>query len=100
MSSLPEGLREEIISSKSLNTIGILTKAMVQYQPGGLSERSASLAALESPKESTTITAAISQLRKWMRWKRRAEEVGVAITDFDERLWEDHEETHCFSSRT
>ena len=67
MSSLPEALREEVISSKSLTTSGILTKAMVQYQPGALSERSAILAALESPSESTTIPAAINQLRKSIR---------------------------------
>ena len=64
MSSLPEALKEEVVSSKSFTTIGILTKAMVQYQPGGLSERSAILTALEAPSEAGTIAAAITQLRR------------------------------------
>ena len=81
MSALPESLKEEVISSKSLTAIGILTKAMVQYQPGGLSERSAILSALEAPSEASTINAAITQLRRWCRWKRRAEEVGVSVPD-------------------
>ena len=81
MSALPEQLKEEVVSSKAVTTLGILAKAMLQYQPGGLSERSAILQALESPMESTTVPSAISQLRKWIRWKRRAVEVGVAIPD-------------------
>eukprot|EP00435_Cladocopium_sp_Y103_P033016 s3094_g8.t1 len=81
MAALPESLKEEVISSKSVTTLCILTKAMIQYQPGGLSERSAILSALESPQESPTIASAVTQLRKWIRWKRRAQEVGVAIPD-------------------
>ena len=81
MAALPEQLREEVISAKSVNALAIVCKAMLQYQPGGLSERSAILASLESPPECSTVASAISQLRKWIRWKRRATEVGVAIPD-------------------
>ena len=54
---------------------------MLQYQPGGLSERGAILQALESPAESTSISMAVTQLGKWIRWKRRAVDMGVAIPD-------------------
>ena len=81
MAALPEQLREEVISSKSVTALGIIAKAMLSYQPGGLTERSAILSALESPPECNTVSAAMSQLRKWIRWKRRATEVGVAIPD-------------------
>ena len=81
MGALPEQLREEVISSKSVTTLGIICKAMLAYQPGGLSERSAILTALESPPECNSVPSATSQLRKWIRWKRRATEVGVAIPD-------------------
>ena len=77
--ALPEQLREEVISLKSVTTLGIICKAMLAYQPGGLSERSAILSALqnaESPPECSSVSSATSQLRKWIRWKRR--EVGVA----------------------
>ena len=76
MGALPEQLREEVISSKSVTTLGIICKAMLAYQPGGLSERSAILSAFESPPECSSVSSATSQLRKWIRWKRR--EVGVA----------------------
>ena len=41
MASLPETLKEEVVASKAVSTLGILTKAMLLYQPGGLGERGA-----------------------------------------------------------
>lgn len=81
MSAIPEQLREEIESNKAMMTLGILAKAMQLYQSGGLSEKSAILAALESPGEAPNVHTAITTLRKWVRWRRRAEEVGVSIPD-------------------
>ena len=81
MAALPEQLKEEVISSKSVSALVIVSKAMLSYQPGGLTERSAILFALESPQECSSMAGAISQRRKWIRWKRRATEVGVAIPD-------------------
>jgi hypothetical protein len=43
--ALPELLKEEVIASKSITALGILTRAMLQFQPGGLTERSAILSA-------------------------------------------------------
>ena len=81
LAAIPEGLREEVVSSKSISTLGILAKGMVQYQPGGLAERTAILTALECPTEASTVGAAITMLRRWQRWKRRAEELQVSIPD-------------------
>ena len=81
MAALPEQLREEIVASKSVTTMGILTKAMIQYQPGGLTERSAILNALEAPTEASSIANATTLLRRWIRWRRRAVEVGVSLPD-------------------
>ena len=81
LSAVPEALREEVVSSKSLTAFGILVKGMIAYQPGGLAERQAILAALESPAEASTVGQGIVTLRRWLRWKRRAEEVGVSIPD-------------------
>eukprot|EP00435_Cladocopium_sp_Y103_P056027 s116_g18.t1 len=55
MSLLPEPLKEEITASKSVTTLGILSKAMLQYQLGCLGERGAILQALENPSGSSTI---------------------------------------------
>ena len=81
LSALPESLKEEVIAAKSITALGILSRAMLQFQPGGLTERSAILAALESPMEATSVASAILQLRRWIKWKRRAMEVGVSIPD-------------------
>ena len=81
LAAVPESLKEEVISSKEVTTLAILTRGMCVYQPGGLSERVAVLGALESPPEAPTINAAISSLRRWLRWKRRAAEIGVNPPD-------------------
>ena len=81
MAALPDQLREEVISSKTVSSLGIMCKAMLQYQPGGLTERAAILSALEQPQEAQSIASAVSQVRKWIRWKRRATELGVSMPD-------------------
>eukprot|EP00438_Fugacium_kawagutii_P029791 Skav227164 [mRNA] locus=scaffold502:278286:285743:- [translate_table: standard] len=81
MLAIPEPLKEEIVASKSLSVLGVLTKGMLMYQPGGMTEKTAILTSLESPAEAQTISAGISTLRRWMRWRRRAEEVGVSLPD-------------------
>lgn len=81
LAAIPEGLKEEVVSSRSLTTLGILTKGMILYQPGGLAEKSAILVALESPQEAQTLAGGVSILRRWLRWKRRGEELGVSIPD-------------------
>lgn len=81
LQSLPESQREDVIANKDLGVLAIITKLMVNYQPGGIHETAAVLAALESPPEATGAGEVISGLRKWLRWKRRAEDMGVMIPD-------------------
>ena len=81
MAALPEMLREEVVSAKAVSAVGILSRAMLLYQPGGLGDRGAILQALESPVQSSTVSMAIVQLRKWIRWKRRALEMNASIPD-------------------
>ena len=81
MAAIPDQLREEVVASKAVNALAILAKGMQLYQPGGLAERSAILTSLESPPEAATIASAITTLRRWLRWKRRAEELKVGLPD-------------------
>eukprot|EP00434_Breviolum_minutum_P003898 symbB.v1.2.003425.t1/scaffold183.1/size281544/9 len=81
LAALPESAREEMVATKTLNPLGILSKLMVQYQPGGLSEKGIILKNLESPAEASSLSTALTSLRRWLRWKRRAEELGVAMPD-------------------
>ena len=81
LTAIPSTLREEVVAPKSISTLGILVRGMELYQPGGLAERQAILSALEAPTEAQSVGARISTLRKWIRCKRRAEELGVSVPD-------------------
>ena len=78
---VPEAQKEDIIASKSLSVLGILTRLMVNYQPGGAQEKAAVLVALEMPQEANSVGEAISGLRRWLRWKRRALDINVMLPD-------------------
>ena len=75
LAALPESQKEEMIATKTLHPLGITSKLMVIYQPGGLSEKGIILRNLESPQEAPTRAAGLAGLRRWLRWKRRAMEV-------------------------
>ena len=79
--ALPESQREDIIAGKDLSVLAILTRLMVNYQPGGGQEKAAVLSALEVPAEASTIGDAITGLRKWLRWKKRAVDMGLVLPD-------------------
>ena len=81
MSAIPGSQQEEVIAGKDVSTMNILAKLMLSYQPGGLSEKSAILTALDSPDEAQNLSQAVTGLRKWLRWHRRAGEVGVVRPD-------------------
>ena len=81
MSAIPVSQQEEVIAGKDVSTISILGKLMLSYQPGGLTEKAAILQALDSPEEAQGLTQAVMGLRRWLRWHRRAGEVGVVRPD-------------------
>ena len=59
----------------------LICRLMLLYQPGGVAERSAILKNLEQPQEAMSIQAAVQGIRRWLRWRRRAEEIGVSLPD-------------------
>lgn len=81
MQAIPGHQQEEVIAGKDVNVLSILGRLMLCYQPGGLSEKSAILTALDSPEEAQSLSQAVGGLRKWLRWHRRAGEVGVVRPD-------------------
>ena len=81
MAAVPSSIREEVVSTRSVTAMGILTRLFTVYQPGGLAEKALILSSLESPKEETTIAGAVAALRRWIRWRRRASDVGVSVPD-------------------
>ena len=81
LKAIPEAQKEEVIASKNITVLGILTKLMVCYQPGGTQEKAAVLLALEQPGEATTISEALVGTRKWLRWKKRALDMNLVLPD-------------------
>ena len=81
LSQIPNTIREEVVSTRSVTAMGILTRLFTVYQPGGLAEKALILSSLESPKEETSIAGAVAALRRWIRWRRRASDVGVSVPD-------------------
>ena len=81
MKALPDQVKEELIATKSLDVFSLVCRLMLLYQPGGVAERSSILKNLEQPQEAATIQAAVQGIRRWLRWKRRAEEIGVSLPD-------------------
>ena len=79
--ALPDGAREEMVATKSMTCCAILCKLMASYQPGGLVEKSVILKNLESPPKMNSLASLVVGLKKWMRWKQRAQELGVTIPD-------------------
>ena len=59
----------------------ILCHLFTTFQPGGLAEKEVILRSLEMPAEAATVADAVSALRKWMRWRRRAMELQVSEPD-------------------
>ena len=81
LTALPEAQKDEMIATQSLSPLAIVAKLMVAYQPGGLAEKGIILRALEQPEEAQSLPHALTLLRRWIRWKRRAQDVGVILPD-------------------
>jgi hypothetical protein len=81
MMSIPEAQKEELVSTKRITAMKILCHLFTTFQPGGLAEKEVILRSLESPAEAATVADAVSALRKWMRWRRRAMELQVSEPD-------------------
>ena len=81
MMSIPEAQKEELVSTKRITAMKILCHLFTTFQPGGLAEKEVILRSLEMPVEATTMAEAVSSLRKWMRWRRRAMELQVSEPD-------------------
>ncbi|CAL1143731.1 unnamed protein product [Cladocopium goreaui] len=81
MMSIPEAQKEELVSTKRITALKIICHLFTTFQPGGLAEKEVILRSLEMPQEAATVAEAVSSLRKWMRWRRRAMELQVSEPD-------------------
>ena len=79
--ALPQSLREELVASKRLGALCIICHLMTLFQPGGLAEKELILKQLESPAEANSISEAVQGLRRWTRWRHRANDLGLQQPD-------------------
>ena len=81
MKAIPESCREELVAARRMDVFGVLTYLFTTYSPGGVAEKQTLLKSLEDPAEITSVQEAPGAIRKWMRWRRRAKEVGAVEPD-------------------
>ena len=81
LKAIPESLRSEIISNRSIGSIQIIFRVLTRYQPGGLAERTTLLKQLVEIKAPSNVAGVVSSLRSWRRWLVRVSELGINPPD-------------------
>ncbi|OLP75490.1 Copia protein [Symbiodinium microadriaticum] len=81
LACVPEAVRSEVLAMRLTGTLQVLGRIMVLYRPGSSAERQQILKALEGPTPSNNAPEAVEQLRRWARWLRRSEDVGLKSPD-------------------
>ena len=81
LQAMPEQVREELVSTRRMSVFSIITHLYVIYCPGGISEKQNLLKNCEDPAEVQTLADAPMALRKWIRWRQRATEIGAITPD-------------------
>ena len=77
LQAVPQTVRDELVASRRMTTFGVITYLLVAYSPGGVSEKQNILRSLEEPPEIPNVMEAPIALRRWLRWRNRAKEVGA-----------------------
>ena len=81
LTALPLPVRQELVSSRSLTALKMITRLFTLYQPGGVQEKGVVLSSLEAPAEVTSLPQLVNGLRTWMRWRRRSVDLGLSLPD-------------------
>ncbi|CAE7908879.1 RE1 [Symbiodinium sp. KB8] len=81
LQAVPEALKNELMANRLSTTLGILGRILVIYRPGSAAERQHVLRALETPGNPTTASDLVDVLRRWMRWLKRAQDLGLQVPD-------------------
>ena len=69
------------MATKRLSVFAILAHLHVTYCPGGISEKQMLLRNLEEPAERSNLHDTVVGLRRWLRWRARAQEIGATEPD-------------------
>ena len=78
---LPEPVKRDIVSGRTLSSTTILFKLFTLYQPGGGSEKAGLLKQITEPKVQSGASDLLAALRQWRRWLSRAGELRLTLPD-------------------
>ena len=81
LAAIPTSVKQEVISMRQVQCVYIVYKILKVYQPGGVTERSATLMALTSTKAAATASEAVDSLQAWNRHLLRARELDLTVPD-------------------
>ena len=81
LQAIPENIRVEILANRLQSTLAILARILTIYRPGSAVERQQVLKALESPGSSASPMELVETLRRWARWLKRAQDLGLQVPD-------------------
>ena len=79
--ALPQQMKEEMVAYRVRRVHQQLFRLLVNYQPGGSTDRALVLAQLE-PKDCPADAAeVVAALRRWFRWLQRAQDLQLSLPD-------------------
>eukprot|EP00439_Symbiodinium_sp_Y106_P048927 s3665_g6.t1 len=81
LSSLPRGVRDELVAHRVQGVHQILFRLMVVFQPGGAQDRAQLLKQLDMSESSPGPAEAVVAIRKWYRLLQRAADLNRALPD-------------------
>ena len=81
LASVPEAVKSELLSTRLVGSLAMLSRVVVLYRPGSTAERQQVVRALESPSQAASAADAVTELRKWARWMARATDIGLQCPD-------------------
>ena len=81
LKSIPDIPKDELVATKRLSVFAILAHLHVTHCPGGISEKQMLLRNLEEPAEPSNLHNTVVGLRRWLRWRARAQEIGATEPD-------------------
>ena len=81
LSSLPKGVKDDLVAYRVQGVHQILYRLMVIFQPGGAQDRAQLLRQLDVTETATGPAEAVIAIRRWYRLLQRASDLGVTLPD-------------------
>ena len=81
LQAIPDNIRAEVLANRLQTTLAILARILTIYRPGSSAERQQVLKALEQPGVANSPMDLVDSLRKWARWLKRAQDLGLQVPD-------------------